>query len=226
MFNRGFSWVIVWLGMKSGLFCFSILIYFFYCDSAEAFAHRAIVYVHAENTLVLESFRNLKNVEYITTEPDRLPHSSTGDIIKVLRHRGKKAALICHGKAAADCLETLILHPELQSKIETWTVIDGHIQGAPNAEGAREPLLPLEDTQSAGKKNLLFGLRSLLYFYYQWVFGFDRVRFHFRPDQRKHYLNQNREALFKLAQSLDMVSIDQSLGGYGYMPFSRRETRP
>lgn len=186
----------------------------------QSFALTNPLYVHGEDTNVVREYAS-EQVEVITTEPDRLPYSSTGDLVKALRESLQPRTLVCHGKAAADCLEALILHPEIHSKVQQWVVLDGYIQGAPGTLKAVDPL-PLMEVQKAEKMPLILGVRFVFDTLVQFFYGFDRVQYHFRPDQRKLYLNQYRKEIQNIAQNIKIVSIDHSHEGYGYMPFSSR----
>jgi hypothetical protein len=160
--------------------------------------------------------------QIVITELETPPHLSTGDIIKSLRELQGPIHLICYHKAAADCLETLLVYEEDQVRVKRFTSLGGKIYGLEQAEKAKPVWTPI--TVEQANKNPLSSAWTLLGDMARrlWPRPIDRLYF-MHPHSRKMALEQADEKLRKLSENVELLSIDSSVKNYGHLPYSRSQ---
>ncbi len=157
--------------------------------------------------------------QVILTNSQKPPAESTIDIVKFLREQKTPSHLVCFDRAAADCVDSLLLYPELQSKVVQLVSLQGKVVGDERSEGVALP--EVQDFEAAGKLPLTTAVPHLLSQIKEWLFPHSNGTYAMNPRKRQIYIKQVKPHLKELSQKVELISIDSSAKKYGVIPHSK-----
>ncbi len=157
--------------------------------------------------------------QVILTNSLKTPADSTVDIVKFLREQQTPSQLVCFDRAAADCVDALLLYPKLQAKVVQLVSLQGKVLGDERSEGVALP--DVHDIEAAGKLPLTTAIPLLLGKIKEWLFPRSNGTYAMNPQKRRAYLAQVENRLKMMSQRVDLISVDSSAKKYGVIPHSK-----
>jgi hypothetical protein len=142
------------------------------------------------------------------------------DVVDFLRHQETAVNLVCYHRAAAACLDALLLYPSLQKKVYSLISFEGKIWGLEEAHRTLHPLIHQEVVIRSALWDRPLGM--LLGLVKEWVFPSSQGLYAMHPSLRRRYRGQIAGALKQLGQRMTLQSIDSSESQYGTLPHSSR----